>query len=291
MKYISPLLLLILLTFSCQSTENPGVETNIDGNKYERIVSLSGSITETLFALGYGDKIVAVDVTSTYPADALVEVPRLGHIRQLNVEGVLAQRPDLILILEGNASLPAVQQLKESGIELLILSSENTFEAPIKMALAIEEKLGAEGRSKQIEQKLSAQKTQLEALLKDHIIQPKVLFIYARGAGNMMVAGRDTPAEAMINLAGGQNAITEFEGFKTLSTEGLIQAQPDYLLLFESGLEKLGGKEQLFQIEGIQQTPAGKNQRVITMDGLRLLGFTPRMGSAALDLATQLLQE
>ena len=287
MRYFSTLLLALFI-LSCQTTETTSANQLTHTNPYERIISLSGSITETLFALGHGDKVVAIDLPSTYPVDALAKLPRVGHIRQLNVEGVLAQRPDLILLLKENADLPAVQQLKESGIELLILDTESTFDGPVKMAKTISNKLGDTEQLAVIEQKLNQQKVELAEMVKANTQQAKVLFIYARGAGNMMVAGKGTPAEAMITLAGGQNAVTDFEGFKTLSAEGLIQAQPDYILLFESGLDKLGGADQVFQIEGIQQTPAGKNKRLITMDGLKLIGFTPRMGEAALELARQL---
>ena len=72
---------------------------------------------------------------------------------------------------------------------------------------------------------------------------------------------------------------------EALSAEGLLQAQPDAILLFESGLQSLGGKEGLMQVEGIAQTPAGRNDRFIAMDGLYLLGFTPRAGEAAFELA------
>ncbi|MEM6378140.1 MAG: helical backbone metal receptor [Bacteroidota bacterium] len=292
MKYLSTFLLICLCTFSCQtSTDNQETDSSqeMPTTNYERIVSLSGSITETLFAMGHGDKVVAVDVTSTYPAEALAEVPRLGHVRQLNIEGVMSQQPDLIILLKENEALPAVQQLKESGVELLIVDSEDKYEAPIEIAKVLSEKIGgSQEKVAELEQRLMAQKSELEALVGENPNRPKVLFIYARGTNNMMVAGTGTPAEEMIQMAGGQNAITEFEGFKALSAEGLIQAQPDYILMFESGLQSVGGTEPLMEVEGIQKTPAGQAQRIITMDGLKLLGFTPRIGDAALELAKKL---
>ncbi|MEM9885247.1 MAG: helical backbone metal receptor [Bacteroidota bacterium] len=284
----------VLLFVGCKpntSTENAEETVNTSASTYQRIASLSGSITETLFALGHGDKVVAVDVTSTYPADALADVPRLGHVRQLNVEGVLSAQPDLILILEENAEMPAVQQLKESGIELMIIPSENSLESPIKIANALAEKLGGEEAAQEIAEKLGKQQAELAAMQDETSEKPKVLFIYARGAGSMMVAGTDTPAEKMIELSGGQNAVSEFEGFKALSAEGLLQAQPDAILMFDSGLQSLGGVDGLLQVEGIAQTPAGKEKRIIAMDGMYLLGFTPRAGEAALELAKELRAE
>jgi iron complex transport system substrate-binding protein len=117
---------------------------------------------------------------------------------------------------------------------------------------------------------------------------PKVLFIYARGKGSLMVAGKNTAASVMIELAGGQNAVQSFEGFRALSAEGLMEAQPEVLLLFDSGLQSLGGVEGLLQIPGLAQTPAGQQGHIIGMDGLYLLGFTPRAARAAADLSGRL---
>ena len=65
-----------------------------------RIVSLGGAATEILYALGCGDRIVAVDVTSRYPA-ATREKPNVGYYRSLSAEGVLALNPDLIVATDG----------------------------------------------------------------------------------------------------------------------------------------------------------------------------------------------
>ena len=130
-----------------------------------------------------------------------------------------------------------------------------------------------------------ADSVQLSATLEGFTESPKVLFIYARGAGRLMVAGANTSAAAIIEKAGGQNAIRSFEGFKTMTPESLIEAVPDVILMFSSGLASLDGKEGLGQIPGISQTPAYKNNRIIAMDGHYLTAFGPRVGQAALELA------
>ena len=119
----------------------------------------------------------------------------------------------------------------------------------------------------------------------------KVLFIYARGAGTLMVAGKNTPVEKMIELAGGTNAATGFDNFKPLTAEALIAANPDVLLLFNSGLESLGGVDGLLKIPGVAQTNAGRNRTVIEMDGQLLTGFSPRLGLAVQELSRKLTTE
>lgn len=279
------LLCAVLFLLSCQNQDTPEESST---SSYQRIVSLSGGITETLFALGQGDKIVGIDVTSTYPADKVAAIPNFGHVRSLNVEGVLGAKPDLILVQDTDAEMPAIQQLKQAGVEMLTVGGDYTLESPIRTAKAIATKLNIPDQLSALQQKIESDIAKLEQLKQQQTRRPKVLFIYARGTGNMMVAGRNTPAKAMIELAGGENAVNDFDDFKALSAEGLIQAQPDVLLLFETGVQSLGGTEAILAMPGIAQTPAGRNKSVIAMDGLYLLGFTPRAGEAALDLAQQL---
>lgn len=274
------------LFWACEETASQ--QANSSSLGYERIVSLSGAITETLYALGHGDKIVGVDRTSTYPVE-VKNLTQLGHISQLNAEGVLGLSPDVIIAEASEKESAALKQLEQSGIEIVFIDKPNTMDAPLQMATAIAEKLGdPEEKLAALSEKIKAEQTQLASLVANGSQRPRVLFIYARGKGNLMVAGKNTSAEAMIEAAGGQNAVTEFSDFKALSTEGLLQAQPDVILMFESGLRSLNGVEELLAIPGMHQTPAGQNRRIITMDGHYLLGFGPRAVDAALELAKSL---
>src|SRR5690606_33860565 len=117
---------------------------------------------------------------------------------------------------------------------------------------------------------------------------PKVLFIYARGTGTMMVAGKDTQVGKMIELAGGVNAVNDFADFKPLTAEALVAANPDVILLFDSGLSSLGGIDGLWEVQGNKQTNAGKNRKVIEMDGQFLTGFSQRLGKALEELGKKI---
>ena len=92
----------------------------------------------------------------------------------------------------------------------------------------------------------------------------------------------------MINRAGGELAISSFEDYENLTPESLVEASPEVILMFESGLASLDGKEGLSQIAGMEQVPAYKNDRIITMDGHYLSSFGPRAGKAAIELANKL---
>ena len=120
---------------------------------------------------------------------------------------------------------------------------------------------------------------------------PRILFIYARGAGTMQVAGAGSSAEAMIELAGAENAIIGFEGYKPMTAEAVAAAAPDVILMLNRGIESIGGIDGLLEQPGIALTPAGKNRRVVAMDDLLLLGFGPRLGKAVLTLTQKLHAE
>src|SRR5690554_8113263 len=261
LKKISLLALLSLLFISCKNkqTENQVEVVN------HRIVSLNGAITEILVALGEKDKIVGVDVTSTYPKDIKEKTQDLGHARSVSLENVIALQPTLVLASDKDLNPELITKLQDTKIEIKIIYQEQSIEGTKQFIKDIATAVGDTDYTSLIEKIDTdfAGLTQFEA-------KPKVLFIYARGAGTLMVAGNNTPMEKIITIAGGENAVNDFEDFKPLTPEALIQSNPDYILLFEKGLESLGGIDGVLQIQGISQINAGKNRQIITMDGALL---------------------
>jgi iron complex transport system substrate-binding protein len=114
---------------------------------------------------------------------------------------------------------------------------------------------------------------------------PRVLFVLSHAANNVQVAGEGTAADAMIRLAGGVNALNGFNGYRPLSSEAVIAAAPDFILVTREGIEALGGVDALLARPGLALTPAGQARRVIAPDALYLLGFGPRLPQAVRELA------
>jgi iron complex transport system substrate-binding protein len=248
-----------------------------------RIVSLSGTISEIICDLGRQSQLVGVDVTSTYPA-ALEKLPKVGHNRNISAEGVLAQNPTLVIGTTESLKPEVAAQLKSAGVRVELFKQTYSVQGTRQLITEVAAAFGASAQVPALLKKLDAQLTQVRKPAK----APKVLFIYARGTGTMMVAGQGTQVEQIIQLAGGQNAATGFTEFKPLTAEALVAANPDVLLLFDSGLQSLGGKAGLLQVPGIAQTTAGRTGRVVEMDGQLLTGFGPRLGLAATELARKL---
>lgn len=245
----------------------------------EKIVSLNGAVTEVLAKLGEEQNIIGVDVTSNYPESLAEKAQNLGHVRSINAESVLALQPTVIYASNKDMSPDLLEKLKASNIRLELIDQEYTAEGTAKLITDVAKSLNKENYQPLIDD-VNNKLAKVETVEN----KPKVLFIYARGAATLMVGGEGTQADAVIKLAGGENAAKGITDFKPLTPEALIQGNPDVILMFDSGLESLGGVDGLLKIDGIEATNAGKNKKVIALEGQYLLGFGPRLGDAVLEL-------
>lgn len=271
---------------SCNNSNDQTEEqehTVLNINDSSRIVVLGGTLTEIVYQLGLGDKVVAVDVTSIYPQVAQ-QLPKVGHNRNVSSEAILAQNPTLVLSLNRYMRHELKQQLESANIPMITYTLEGEIENTKNIIQRLSDTLGMSDKAAPIISRIDNDLSNKATL--DH--QPKVLFIYARGAGTMMAGGTKTEAHKMIELAGGQNAASGFEQFKPITSEALVEANPDVILMFSDGLQSVEGIDGLLQVPGIAQTNAGKNKKVIAMDGLYLTGFGPRVGMAITELSKKL---
>lgn len=256
---------------------------SIAGSAAERIVSINGAVSEIICALGKEKNLAGVDVTSTHPA-SLEKLPKVGHNRNVSAEGILSLSPSLVLGTEGSLKPEVLNQIKSSGVKVILYKHEYSAEGVRKLIRAVAETLQTPEKANALIQKLDADLAKVKPLAKPL----KVLFVYARGVGSLSVSGTGTSVEKVLQLAGAQNAITDFADFKPLTAESLVAANPDVILLFNSGLESVGGIDGFLKVPGVAQTTAGKNRKIIQMDGQLLTGFGPRLGLAVQELITKL---
>lgn len=245
----------------------------------QRIVSLNGAVSEMLCALGLENQIAGVDVTSNYPA-SLKQKASVGHNRTISAEGILALRPTLILGVKEELKPEVLEQLKSANVRIQLIPQVFSAEGTRTMLAEVAKATNTVEKGKQLLGKFDKEM----AALKIASNGKKVLFVYARGVGSMTVCGTGQSPDYMIKLAGSQNAMTDFKDFKPLSTEALVAANPDVILLFDSGLQSVGGIDGFLKVPGVSNTSAGKNKRIISMDGQFLSGFGLRLPQAITEL-------
>ena len=278
------ILLCIAVADSIEVTDAEGNTVIVASS--DRIVSLNGSTTEILFALGVGEKVVGCDASSTYPKGVIEKLPSIGYQYGLNAEGILSLNPTLVIGRDDVRPPQVVQQLRMAGVTVLLLPEPRSFEGAKQRLLTIGKAVGREKKAEELIETLNNDIKKLEAKLASRKgqTQQKALFLYLRGTQTTLVLGTDTAPGAMFDIVGAENAAGSIKGNKPMTAEAVIAAQPDVYVLFSTGLESIGGVDGLLKLPGLAHTPAGQNRRVVTLDGQYLSGFGPRCGRAALDL-------
>lgn len=255
----------------------------------DRVLSIGGSVTEIVHALGQEHRLVARDTTSTFPPKA-TELPDVGYARALSPEGVLSVAPSLILAIEGAGPPEAIEVLAQSGVTYVNIPEAQSAEGILAKIIAVGAALGVPDRAEVLATETrGALETAAERTAQvPEGARKRVLFILSLQGGRILASGRDTQAAAIIAMAGGINAVTGFDGYKQMTDEAVAEAAPDVILMMDRTGDHAILDEQLFALPSIRVTPAGATESIVRMNGLYLLGFGPRTAKAALELNTAL---
>lgn len=253
-----------------------------------RIVSIGGTITEILYDFGLEDDIVAVDTTSQFPPQALQEKPDVGYMRALSAEGVLSMSPSLLLVSEGSGPPEVLDVLEKSSVPLLYVSEEPSADGVLERIRTLGAAMCVPDKAAELAKAVEAGFEDLAAARAEIETPKRILFVLSIQNDRPMVAGEGTSADAIIALAGAQNAAEGLTGYKPMSEEAVLQAAPDAVLMMDRGNHQVSD---ILSSPAFRLTPAGRDGELITMDGLYLLGFGPRTPDAALTLARALYPE
>ncbi len=247
-----------------------------------RVLSIGGAVTEIVYALEMEHLLIGRDTTSNFPPE-VTELPDVGYMRALSPEGVLAIAPDLIIAVEGAGPPETIDVLNDAGIAFVTIPEGFDGAALRTKVEAVAQALGVSDRgailADQIDEELQAAS---DSIGPD---APRVLFILSMQNGRVMASGSGTAADAIITMAGGQNAFTAFEGYLPVTDEAVLAAAPDVILMMDRSGDHAMEDADLFAHPALSTTPAAQQGHVIRMDGLFLLGFGPRTPQAVTDLA------
>ncbi len=249
-----------------------------------RLISIGGALTEIIYLLKADAELVGVDTTSIYPT-AATRLPNVGYARSLSAEGILALRPTQLITTVDAGPPIVIQQISDAGIPLAILPSSHQLKDIIDRVRTIGRLVHKTDAAEALTNRLHLEwsNTQ-ERVTNSKLNNIRVLFVLSQNPSQLMVAGEKTSAAAMIAYAGARNAISGFAGFKPLTPEAVIAANPDVILLTDQGMKAVGGIGGVLRFPGANQTRAGKEQKVVSLEAMYLLGFGPRMPLAVADL-------
>ena len=250
----------------------------------ERVLSIGGSVTEIVYALGEQDRLIGRDTTSSYPAEAK-SLPDVGYMRALSPEGILSVDPQIIIAEDGSGPAETIAVMRAADIPFFTVPDGYDRAAVSAKILAVADALGVPAKGEALAAEIDAQFATLNTSTDSPL---RVMFILSTQGGRILASGDNTGADGIIELAGGINAITEFEGYKPLTDEAIIAANPDVIVMMDRGGDHSMADTDLWANPAISTTNAAQTQSIVRINGLLLLGFGPRTPKAATQLHTAL---
>lgn len=234
----------------------------------ERIVSIGPATTELILALGGEPSLIATDVSSPRPKG----LPRVGYHRALAAEGILSLSPTRVVGSDEMGPAPTLDQLRRAGVKVDVLKTAPTLANLTERIDTLAALLGDKQAGTRLKAEIRTQTDKLAAQAKQN--KPlKVAFLLLHKGQPTSIAGGDTTASALIELAGGINPVANLRNYKPVSTESLIEMQPDLVLVSGRDWQQYADPASvLAEVPALAATPAGKHKAIHAIDGHALQG-------------------
>jgi iron complex transport system substrate-binding protein len=268
-------------------TDATGAEVTV--SSVERIVPVDGDLAEIVFALGLGDRVVATDISATYPPE-VDEVPDIGYQRALSAEPIAAVEPTVVLATDLARPEETLSQLRDLHIPVVVIDRAPTLEGPADKIQAVADALGVPDRGAALAEQVQAD---IDAAVQEGSAAtstPRVLPLYLRGDNVQLILGTGYGLETILPAVGASDVAAELGIVDTrpITAEAVVAAAPDVLLVTTTGLESVGGIDGLLAISGLAETPAGRSRRILAYEDQYLLGGGPRTGQMMRELVDDL---
>ena len=243
----------------------------------DRLVVAGGSLSELIYAMGVGNRVVGVDETTSYPPETAA-LPHIGYWKQLSSEGILSLHPDSFITWQDAGPQIVLDQLRAQKVNVVTLprvpaTVEQMYANIRELATTLHIPEQGEALVNRLQQRL--ERVQHSVAAKNAPV--KAMFILSAGGSAPQVAGKGSVADAIMTLAGAQNVATHAQ-YKSYSAESLIAANPEVIVVTSQMVD--GDLNRLSAIAGITHTAAWKNQRIVAVDQALILGMGPRVADA-----------
>lgn len=231
----------------------------------ERIVIIGHGLTEIVYALGFGDKVVGVDDQSTYPPETK-ELPKVGYYESVNATQIKSLNPDMIIARNDAGTFIQIAELRANTKNYLDIPPSKNFDdikASIRM---IAEYFNVAQKGEDLIDELEDQVIAVERKREELNILPKVSFVLVNKNGDVMVFGTETDANHMIKISGGYNTMIYNREAKKIDPDYFELSEQDVIFVARRNLEKVGGLESLKLKYKLNKTKAHKNENIVVVD-------------------------
>lgn len=245
--------------------------------KPEKLVSLMPSNTEIVFALGLGEELVGVSDYDNYPKEAM-EKENVGGM-EFNVEKIISLNPDIVLAHASSAhnSTEGLQQIRDAGIEVVVVNDASSFEDVYKSMEMIGQATGAE---KEADKLVSDMKEKLASIkekattISDN--EKKSVYIEVSEEPNLFTTGKNTFMQEMLDTINAKNIISE-EGWIQVDQEAVIAANPDAIITTYGAYSEKSPIDQINSRKGWQEITAVKEKQIVDVDSDMVTRSGPRL--------------
>ncbi|WP_404949293.1 ABC transporter substrate-binding protein [Streptomyces sp. ARC14] len=270
-----------------------GTKVTVDST--DRIVPLTGSLSEIVFTLGFGEQVVARDITATF--EQAEKLPVVTRAHDVSAESVLSLKPTVVLADTTTGPAEAIDQIRDAGIPLVVVDPAKGLDDVGRRIDTVAEVLGVPAAGTELKKRTESRIAAVQKTIPDHADgkKPRVAFLYLRGSASVyLLGGAESGASSLLEAAGAVDAGKASglnKDFTAITSEALAKAAPDAILLMSKGLDSVGGMDGLVKIPGIAETPAGMDRRVVSIDDGVLLNYGPRTDRVLAEIVEQLYPE
>jgi iron complex transport system substrate-binding protein len=258
-------------------------------NKRERIVSLSPNLTEIVFALGLGDRVVGVSSDSDWPAEAK-QKPKMGTFWLPNTETIIAAKPDLVVCESFLQQKEVAETLRRAGLRVISLHAESIKEL-YSVILSIGQGAGCQDKAEPLAAKIKSDLDQIRAKSSS---AKKVKVLWAVQTEPMRVVGVKTFVNEIIEIAGGQNVIAPTgDQYPSIGTETILTCGAEVIIQSAMGTEDIAKQQETAEKfwNRFANLPAVKDKKVYVMEADTVLRLGPRLPDGAMAVAKLLHPE
>ena len=241
----------------------------------ERIVSMAPNVTEILFALGLGDRVVGVTRFCDYPPEAR-SIRRIGGLVDPNIEIIQSLDPGLVIAFRGNP-LRLVDRIRKLGLPVFVLDIGQGLEALFPLIAKIGRVTRSEERADALAAGLRKRLEAVDAAMSEVGTRPKV-FVLLYGQG-LWTCGGESYVDDLIGRAGGTNVASALpKKWVLYKREQILKDDPDVIfILARSGKDFATGRDWLLRKARVESVAAVRSGKVYELDENAASRFGPRL--------------